>query len=130
MLERERTSLAYTRKWIDLVNRGGLFSLNDESFVDIEKVLRVVLPRHELVTRTDENSFKQDVHSVIIQNDDVQFHQSVLSQDIDDPDDAQELLTEIVKLWVTIRGFSMTASWMEAYKKNEQKTTQRSTGLR
>ena len=63
-----------------------------------------------LVTRTDENSFKQDVHGVIIQNDDVQFHWSVLSQDTDDPDDAQELLTEIVKLWVTIRGFSMTAS--------------------
>lgn len=125
--------LAYTRTWINLVNRGGLFPLNDGSFsffVEIEKIVRLVLPKHVLATSTDENYFKRNVHDNIIQNDDVQFHWCLLSQDIDDPDDSQELLTEIVKLWVTVRGFSITASWMEAYKKKEKKTTQKCTGLR
>ena len=39
-------------------------------------------------------------------------------------------LTEIVKLCVTIRGFAMVASWMEVYKNQENKNTQKSTGLR
>ena len=48
--------------------------------------------------------------------------------DIDDSDDAQGLLGEIIKLWVTVRGFSMTATWMEVYKKTEKKTLQKATG--
>jgi hypothetical protein len=30
--------------------------------------------------------------------------------------DALELLEEIVTLWVTVRGFAITATWMEIYK--------------
>lgn len=41
-----------------------------------------------------------------------------------------KLLAEVVTLWVTIRGFSLAASWMEAYKKHKHKTTQKATGLR
>lgn len=40
------------------------------------------------------------------------------------------VLTDIVKLSVTIRGFSMVASWMEVYKNKEHQNTQKSTGLR
>ena len=39
-------------------------------------------------------------------------------------------LTEIINLWVTIRGYSIAASWMEVYKGNEKKNVQKSTGLR
>ena len=60
----------------------------------------------------------------------MQFHWAVLSQEVNDPEDAQELLNEIVTLWVTVRGFSITASWLEVYKKAEKKTVQKSTGLR
>ena len=65
-----------------------------------------------------------------MQNEDVQFHWVLLSQDIDDPQNGEALLVEIVKLWVTIRGFSLAASWMEEYKRNMRKTTEKSTGLR
>ena len=78
------------------------------------------------VTRTD--SFKKSVLDVIIKNENIQFYWTFLSQDIDKPENS-ELLTEIVHLWVTIRGFSMAASWLEEYK-NSKKTTQKSTGLR
>ena len=125
--------LAYTHKWLSLVNRGGLFPLNDNTFnffVEVEKCVRVYLRKHVLASSADGESFKQDVHQRVTSNDDVQFHLSVLSQEVHDAEDAEELLNEIVALWVTVRGFSMTATWMEAYKKAEKKTVQKSTGLR
>ena len=124
--------LLYTRKWLDQVNRGGLFPLNDSTFtffVAIEKQVRNILPRH-VVRPSDKESFKKRVIEKVVQDEDVQFHWTLINQDIDNPEDAEALLVEIVKLWVTIRGFSLAASWMEEYKKSSKKTTQKSTGLR
>ena len=124
--------LLYTRKWLDQVNRGGLFPLNDSTFtffVAVEKQVRNLLPRH-VIRPSDKAAFKTTVIDKVVQEEDVQFHWALISQDIDKPEDAEALLVEIVKLWVTIRGFSLAASWMEEYKKNNKKTTQKSTGLR
>ncbi len=92
------------------------------------------LPKHILTTssstKSDRDSFTQDVLHKVSNNDNVQFHWTILSQEIDDPHDSEELLNEIVRLWVTVRGFSITASWMESYKKKEKRTVQKSTGLR
>ncbi len=124
--------LLYTSKWLDQVNRGGLFPLNDNSFslfVAIEKVVKTVLHKHILSGNPDKESFKHNVHDVIIASDETQFYWCVLSQDIDD-EQSQELLREIIKLWVTIRGFSMATSWMETYKQHQKKTIQKSTSLR
>ena len=60
----------------------------------------------------------------------MQFFWCILSQDIDDPEQSEELLLEIIKLCVTVRGFSMVASWVEAYKHCQKKTVQKSTSLR
>ena len=41
--------LDYTKEWIDKVNRGGLFPLNDSTylfFVTVEKEVRLILPGH------------------------------------------------------------------------------------
>ena len=38
---------------------------------------------------------------------------------------AQELLQEVVKLWVSIRGFSIAAAYVEAYKISYDKVTQK-----
>ena len=92
--------------------------------------MRVLLPKHMLATGSDRESFTQDVICKVSDNEDVQFYWAILSQEVDDPDDSEELLNEVVKLWVTVRGFSITASWMESYKRNEKKTVQKSTGLR
>ena len=42
----------------------------------------------------------------------------------------RQLLREIVTLWVTVRGFSITAMWMEVYKKVCQTITTKRAGLR
>lgn len=91
--------------------------------------MRKFLLKHDIRGESDKATFKDAIIKNIVQNEDVQFHWVLLSQDIDDPHNAEALLVEIVKLWVTIRGFSLAASWMEEYKKNTCKTTEKSTGL-
>lgn len=49
--------LEYTKKWIGKVNRGGLFPLNNITYqflVEVEKQVRIVLPRH--VTKSAEST--------------------------------------------------------------------------
>ncbi len=78
-------------------------------FIEIEKCVRYYLPKHVLSSTADKQSFKKNVHSKVVDNDEIQFYWTLLSQEIDNPPDhAQELLQEIVNLWVTVRGFSLT----------------------
>ena len=65
----------------------------------------------------------------IAQNEEVKWKWTIISQCINS-DDAIELLREIVTLWVTVRGFSITAMWMEVYKKVCQTITTKRAGLR
>ena len=126
-------ALSYTRKWFEKVDRGGLFPTNDKAFqlfVEIEKSVRTYLPQHITGSQSDKGSYKKNVHDKILQNEEVQFHWTVISQDIDDPNEAQHLLKDIIELWVTIRGFSMVGSWLETYKKTGHKNIQKAAGLR
>ena len=133
VISEESDILSYTTKWFKLVNRGGLFPLNDNSFslfTAIEKIVKTALQRHMLSEKADKDSFKLNVLDAIAVDEEVQFLWCILSQDIDDPQHSQELLQEVIKLWVTIRGFSMVGSWVETYKQNHKKTVQKSTSLR
>ena len=116
--------LEYTREWMEKVNRGGLVPLNNTTFslfVSIEKRVKILLPAHAVKGPSSEDQFKADVIDKIVQDDDVQWYWILLSQNIHAEDNATELLTEIVKLWVTIRGFSFSATLMELYKQKGTK---------
>ena len=78
----------------------------------------------------DKQSFRTNVHEKVKDSEEVQFYWCLLSPDIDDHEHSQELLSEIITLWVTTRGFSLTASWMKEFKNQEKLSTQKSTGLR
>ena len=125
--------LDYTKKWINKVNRGGLFPLNNityQFFVEIEKQVRFILPSHATKSSGSTDAFKQDVVKKIADNEGVQWHWTLISQCIDSEEDAVELLHQIVLLWVTIRGFSLAATWMEMYKNSNSKTTKQKKSLR
>ena len=47
-----------------------------------------------------------------------------------DSDCSSELLDKTVKLWVTLRGFSLCGAWMEAYKVANKKATQKAKAMR
>ena len=61
----------------------------------------------------------------VIADPKVELSWTILSSDIDDEDEAGKLLQEIVKLWVTIRGFSLTSNWMEQYKRKKKRLPKR-----
>ena len=56
-----------------------------------------------------------------MQNDDVEWNWTLISQCVDSEADTLELLQEIVNLRVTVRGFALTAT--ETYKAAPKKTT-------
>ena len=61
--------LAYTKKWMVQVNRGGLFPLNDNTFLlftEIKKCLRFLLPQSMICNDSDKASFKKSVLDKII----------------------------------------------------------------
>jgi threonine/homoserine/homoserine lactone efflux protein len=91
--------------------------------------VRIVLPGH-VIKSESADVFKEEVVTKIANNDEVQWHWTLISQCIDSEADAVELLHQIVLLWVTIRGFSLAATWLEVYKKEAKKTTKQTTSLR
>ena len=126
----ESSFYEYTKEWMKIVNRGGLFQVNETTYLfyrALEIKTRVCLPQHLRKSQ----GVKEDLISSIKDDPVLQTHWSPLTGDIYDDDDAQELLDRIVKLWVTIRGYSsLTASWLEDYKKATKKSTKKSKRLR
>ena len=103
--------------WTSLVNRGGLFELDDTTYLlfkSIELKTQDILPHH--LKKLDTTVTKEDIIQAIKTDENVQIIWNLLSIDISDDDDAQELLQRIVEMWVTVRGFSMTSFWIEQYK--------------
>ena len=127
--------LDYTKEWVERVNRGGLFIISDEAyrlFASIEMAMRSKLTEHLRKQRTTEDSKegKLAITDFVIHNDDVQFYWSLISIDIENEEANSELLQHIVKLWLTIRGFSISKAWMEDYKGARAICTAKSKALR
>ena len=137
-VESEHTDIfEYTKEWINKVNRGGLFPLNDityQLFIAIEKEVQVILPQYLASARPSDckskENFQLEVVDKVCNSDDVQWHWTLLSTCIDSEDHAIELLREIATLCITIRGFSIAATWLEVYKLATRKTVKRSSALR
>ncbi len=66
----------------------------------------------------------------VVSDDELQFHWCLISMDIDDEDASQELLSKIVQLWLTIRGFSTAGAYVEYYKHCRKRSTKKTAGLR
>lgn len=108
---------AYTTEWINTVNRGGLFSINDatfEFFKAMEVKTRQILPKH--LAQPAALSKKEDLVESISLDEAVQLSWTPVAIDIVDVEHSKELLTSIVEMWLTMRGFSITSNWMDQYK--------------
>ena len=73
---------------------------------------------------------KDALVNIITEDSDVQFYWTLVSQDVDEENEAIKLLEEIVTTWVTIRGFSLASTWLEQYKKAKQLNVAKSKVLR
>lgn len=128
-LGHDYTYETYTCEWLSLVDRGGLFKINEDAyrfFMAVEKVVRIALPG-KLTGKQPEAT---NVASAAKKDFDVQHYWAILSSDLEDESDSSHLLHEIVSLWVTIRGFSLASAWLEKYKIAKDTCTKKKKGLR
>lgn len=129
----EESLLKYTQEWIKKIDRGGLFEVSDgcyHLFAAIEIALGDKLKVHLQSSTTQHTLAKSSLIQSVSCDEDVQFYWAMQSVDIDNNEHSAELLHHIIELWVTIRGFSIAASWLEDYKRVMNTSTLKSTGLR
>ena len=86
--------LSYTREWLEKVNRGGLFPLNDETFVFcvIEKEVQILLPAHLVKQANSKEEFDQLIIEGLVENEEIQSRWLLISRFVDS-ENAIELYT-------------------------------------
>ena len=119
----------YTKRWIRAIDPGGLLHINEVyvHFYEIEKKVRQFLVK--LIGQSSQLD-KEEIIEGIVTDDDIQFFWSMISVDINQHI-GEQLLTQIVQLWLTIIcGFSMAVAFIEQYKQVTMKSTKKLTSLR
>lgn len=120
----ESSFYEYTKEWTRLVDRGGLFHVNDSGYLffrALELKARAILPQHLKNPSGSQDLLIQDLKN----DEDIQFFWCTVSTDITDSSDADQLLADIMKLWITIRGFSVTSNWMNEYQNFNKKSVKK-----
>ena len=118
----------YTKIWISTINRGGLFEINDSCFLffrALELKVQECLPHH----LKGGTMSKEQLFTLIMDDEDVNFLWSMLSINIDSKY-SDDLLRTIVEKWVTLRGFTITSSWLQEYKDIKAKQVSKKKALR
>ena len=113
-------------EWLNLVDRGSLKHVNESTF-QVMVAMELELWKH-LQSQKPPN-FVHRVTEHILKNEDVLFHWSIVACDWEQ-EEAEALLQQVVKMWVTIRGFSYASAWVEKFKSTSAKSLQKSKGLR
>ena len=117
----------YARKWFESINRGGAFELGDSTFdffLIVEKKIRAYLK-----ALNHNSQQRSTVIDKLLQDEDILFHWCMLYVDLSEAE-ANELLKDVLGLWLNIRGFSVTGLWNEQYKKLCNETTKAKPSLR
>eukprot|EP00731_Ephydatia_muelleri_P004466 Em0002g642a len=112
--------------WIECVNRGGLTFVNDLTF---EIFVAMELEIHIHLQGPQQPVNLSSIAPAIKNNEDVLFLWSMLSAGWSESA-GSTLLDMVISMWVGIRGFSYSSAWVEKYKKEHKRTTQKSKGLR
>ena len=129
VMGKESSFYEYTKEWLKLVNRGGLFQVNEPTYLfyrAVEAKTRIYLPQY----LSKSHGVKGTLISSIKDDTAVQTRWTPLTGAIDEDDDAQKLLGAIIEPWITIRGHSLTATWLEDYKKATKKSVKKMKRLR
>ena len=123
-------------EWTDMVDRGGLWRVRNTTFkvfCALEEEMRSLLqPLISQAGTTCTETQKSKIISNLKSSEDVQFHWCITCADfdIDNEEAHHELLSRIIELFVTIRGFAFANALMEKYKQSQRKSSQRSKSLR
>ena len=127
---KEESFLEYTCAWLQLINRGGLFTVRDEVynfFLELELCMYPML-KSRLGVEGSSHS-KNELVQTIKTDEDVLFAWSLITVDLS-RDDSGLLLTDVIHMWITIRGFSIASKLIDDYKESTRLTTKGKKALR
>ena len=89
-------------EWLNLIDRGSLKHVNESTFQVMPLAIELELRKH-LQSQKPPN-FVHKIMEHILKNEDVQFHWSIVAGGWEE-EEAEALLQQVVKMWVTMRGF-------------------------
>ena len=115
--------------WVDVVDRGGLVHVKEGTymfFCAMEEV-REHFQVGKAINMKEGN--REHVEDAVMDNEEVLFQWCMLTTGVSDAD-AAVVLELLVKLWITICGYSFASGWLELYKQSKMKSLQRSKALR
>lgn len=119
-----------SEQWIHTINRDGLVTIDDSTynvFVAMELKIREYFNESKLSLCSD--GLKDSAYQGIITDEDVLFYWEMLSINWEGSE-SNQLLQNIVRHYITVRGFSFTSGIMEKYKQSTKKCTQKTKRLR
>lgn len=111
--------------WINAIDRGGLIHITDSCF---QLFLAVeTFTRQEMKDTTFmDDTFRQHLENMITSDSEVLFCWTMVTVD----ESHDNIFHELIKLWITIRGFSFAKSIVEKYRLATKKRTDKTKGLR
>ena len=122
----------YTTEWLEKVDRGGLFIINNETFwffKQLEVLTRFHLVRQLNPSAQEPRRSRDGIISDIKTDEDLLFYWDMLAVYVS-AERADKLLTDIVALWLSIRRHSMAAAWLKEYKEAKEILTLNRKGLK
>ena len=118
--------LEYTKLWIDKVNRGGLFQVNNDVFL-LFRAMETAVRRVLTISHASTNptiSIKEHTKTAILNDPAVLAHWNhILGHcSTTNSNESDDLLEEISEKWATIRGYSFASGWVEHYQKAKKES--------
>ena len=107
---------AYTKVWLSTTNRGGLLQVTNDTFALFWEVELVVYDLLQKVLAGQKKSVADLTLATMEDVDYIQFIWSVVSN-LEEEEEAKELLSHIVREWVVLRGHSLCSCIIEKYKR-------------
>lgn len=125
------TVLEYSTLWLELIDRGGLYHINDDVFLMIEAIEMVCkdhLSKGGIATYTPGTNISQIVHQKVLNTPKVLTYWDKITADIPHKYERYtiELLDRITNLWINIRGHSFAKGWTMMSQKRYRKGTRKS----
>ena len=129
MMQDEFDEAEESTTWIHLIDRGGLFKVNDTVYAFFVSIELVVRRFFQLKKVTELHAgMKDTLVASVLQDDDVELNWSMISVELEE-NDRHTLMNMLINEWINIRGFSFAGSYVEIYKQATKKSLQKSKAL-
>ena len=123
LLADETEEPSESAEWLTALNRGGLLCVNNMTF-ELFYAMELEFRKH-----VGGEGINFDAAEMMERNEDVLLCWNIISASWDE-ECSSSLLQMIIKLWITIRGYSLSSACIEKYKAANKKTVQKSKSLR